>query len=79
MLYFQKISFQIIYCRNMSDAAIFIFDNIYIRHVKFDPTLYRHIVGIRMGTKYAPLVADFFVAMKYISCCLFLGLRKMKV
>ena len=61
MLYFQKISFQIIYCRNMSDAAIFILDNIYIRHVRFDPTLYRQIVGIRMGTKCAPLVADFLL------------------
>ena len=32
-------------------------DNIYIR---FGTKLYRHIVGIPMGTNCAPLVADFF-------------------
>ena len=35
----------------------FLLDNIYIR---FDTKLYRQIVGIPMGTNYAPLVADLF-------------------
>ena len=33
-------------------------DNIYIR---FDTKLYRQLVGILMGTNYAPLVADLFL------------------
>ena len=36
----------------------FLLDNIYI---KFGTKLYRQIVGIPMGTKYAPLVADLFL------------------
>ena len=34
------------------------FDNI---HIKFGNKLYRQIVGITMGTKCAPLVADLFL------------------
>ena len=46
-------------------------DNIYIR---FGTKLYRHIVGIPMGTNCAPLVADLFLScyerdiMKTLSC-----------
>ena len=36
----------------------FLLDNIYIR---FGSKLYRQIVGIPMGTNYAPLVADLFL------------------
>ena len=52
-------------CQNVCDALSFLLDNIYIR---FGTKLYRQIVGIPMGTNYAPLVADFFYsAMKEIS------------
>ena len=36
----------------------FFLDNIYIR---FSTKLYRHIVGIPMGTNCAPIVADLFL------------------
>ena len=39
------------------DALSYLLDNIYIR---FGTKLYRHIVGIPMGTNCAPLVADLF-------------------
>ena len=39
----------------MCDVLHYLFDNIFIR---FGSKLYRHIVGIPMGTDYAPLVAD---------------------
>ena len=52
-------------CQNVYDALSFLLDNIYIR---FGTKLYRQIVGIPMGTKCAPLVADlFYSAMKEIS------------
>ena len=41
----------------MCEALIYLLDNNYIR---FGTKLYRQIVGIPMGTKCAPLVADFF-------------------
>ena len=41
----------------MTDALIYLLDNIYIR---FGSKLYRQNVGIPMGTNCAPLVADFF-------------------
>ena len=41
----------------MCEALIYLLDNIYIR---FGTKLYRQIVGIPMGTNYAPLVADLF-------------------
>ena len=44
-------------CQNVCEALIYLLDNIYIR---FATKLYRHIVGIPMGTNCAPLVADFF-------------------
>ena len=34
---------------------------IYIIYIRFGPKLYRQIVGIPMGTKCAPLVADLFL------------------
>ena len=42
----------------MSEALTFHLDNIYIR---FGSKLYRQSVGIPMGTKCAPLVADMFM------------------
>ena len=45
-------------CQNVCDALSFLLDNIYIR---FGTKLYRQIVGIPMGTKFAPLVADLFL------------------
>ena len=45
-------------CQNVCDALTFLFDNILIR---FGPKLYGQIVGIPMGTNFAPLVADLFL------------------
>ena len=42
----------------MCDALSYLLDNIYIR---FGTKLYRHIVGIPMGTNCVPLVADLFL------------------
>ena len=42
----------------MCDALHYLLDNISIR---FGSKLYRHIVGIPMGTNSAPLVADLFL------------------
>ena len=42
----------------VSEALIFLLDNIYIR---FGTKLYRQIVGIPMGTNSASLVADLFL------------------
>ena len=44
--------------QKVCEALTFLFDNIYIR---FGSKLYRHIVGIPMGTNCAPLVADLFL------------------
>ena len=52
-------------CQNVCEPLIYLLDNVYIR---FGTKLYREIVGIPMGTNYAPLVADlFYYAMKEIS------------
>ena len=40
------------------DALHYLLDNIFIR---FGSKLYRQIVGITMGTNFAPLVADLFL------------------
>ena len=45
-------------CQKVTDALIYLLDNIYIR---FGSKLYRQNVGIPMGTNCAPLVADLFV------------------
>ena len=45
-------------CQNVCGVLSFLLDNIYIRFVT---KLYRHIVGIPMGTNCAPLVADLFL------------------
>ena len=45
-------------CQNVCDALSFLLDNIYIR---LGTKLYRHIVGIPMGTECAPLVAEIFL------------------
>ena len=42
-------------CQKMCDALHYLLDDIFIR---FGSKLYRHIVGIPMGTNCAPLVAD---------------------
>ena len=42
----------------MCEALTFLLDNIFIR---FGTKLFRQIVGIPMGTNFAPLVADVFV------------------
>ena len=43
-------------CQKMCDALFYHLDNILI----FGSKLYKQIVGIPMGTNYAPLVEDFF-------------------
>ena len=43
-------------CQKMCDALHYLLDNIFIR---FGSKSHRQIVGIPMGTNYAPLVADF--------------------
>ena len=45
-------------CQNVCNALSFLLENIYFR---FGNKLYRQIVGIPMGTNYAPLVADLFL------------------
>ena len=45
-------------CQNVCDALTFLLDNIFIR---FGTKLYRQVVGIPMGTNFAPLVADLFL------------------
>ena len=45
-------------CQKVCEALTFLLDNIYIR---FGSELYTQIVGIPMGTNYAPLVADVFL------------------
>ena len=45
-------------CQNVCDALTFLLDNIFIR---FGTKLYRQVVGIPMGTNFAPLVADIFL------------------
>ena len=52
-------------CQNVCEALICLLDNIYIR---FGTKLYRQIVGIPMGTNFAPLVEIcFYFVMKEIS------------
>ena len=45
-------------CQKVTDALIYLLDNIYIR---FGSKLYRQNVGIPMGTNCAPIVADLFL------------------
>ena len=45
-------------CQSVCDALSYLLDNIYIR---FGNKLYRQIVGIPIGTNFAPLVADLFL------------------
>ena len=45
-------------CEKVCEALTFVLDNIYIRFVT---KLFRHIVGIPMGTNCTPLVADLFL------------------
>ena len=42
----------------MCEALTFLLDNIYIR---FATKLFRQIMGIPLGTNYAPLVVDLFL------------------
>ena len=49
-----------------SVMPLFIFWTIFF--IRFGTKLYRHTIGIPMGTNYAPLVADLFLfAMREIS------------
>ena len=45
-------------CQNVREALIYLLNNIYIRS---GTKLYRQIVGIPMGNKCAPLIADLFL------------------
>ena len=45
-------------CQNVGEALTFLLDDIFIR---FGTKLYRHVVGIPMGTNCAALVADLFL------------------
>ena len=45
-------------CQKVCEALVYLLDNIFIR---FGTKLYRQTIGIPMGTKYAPLVADMFL------------------
>ena len=44
-------------CQNVCDALVYLLANIFIR---FGTNLYRQTIGIPMGTKCAPVVADLF-------------------
>ena len=54
----QSKRFKLWSCQKMCDGLHHLFDNIFIR---FGSKLYRKIVGIPMGTKCVPLVADLFL------------------
>ena len=45
-------------CQNVCDSLTFLLENIFIR---FGTKLFIQVVGIPMGTNYAPLVADLFL------------------
>ena len=45
-------------CQNVCNALTFLLDNIFIR---FGTKLYKQVVGIPMGTNFAPLVGDLFM------------------
>ena len=45
-------------CAELCEAFTFLIDNIY---VQFEDVVYQQIVGIPMGTKCAPLIADLFL------------------
>ena len=53
--------------QKMCDALHYLLDNIFI---SFGSKLYRQVVGIPMGTNFAPLAADFFFVMIETLCCL---------
>ena len=45
-------------CRNVCEALVYLFDNIFIR---FGNNVFRQTIGIPMGTNCVPLVADLFL------------------
>ena len=51
-------SYTLLSCQKVCEALTFLLDKFYIR---FGTKLIRRIVGIRMGTNCAPLVADLFL------------------
>ena len=54
-----------------------IFWTIYL-YIRFGSKLYRQIVGIPMGTNFAPLIADCFCfVMRETSCSLFLKISRL--
>ena len=44
-------------CQKVCEALVYLLDNTFIR---FGTKLYRHVIGIPMGTNCGPLVADLF-------------------
>ena len=54
--------YKLLSSQNMCEDLIYLSDNIYIR---FGTKLYRQIVGIPVGTKCAPLVADLFLFLMF--------------
>ena len=54
----EELKYDLWTCQKVTDAFIYLLENIYFR---FGSKLYRQNVGILMGTKYAPLVADLFL------------------
>ena len=57
-------------CQKVCEALTFLLDNNYIR---FGSKLFTQIVGIRMGTNCAPLVADLFCSVMRETSCFPLG------
>ena len=54
----KNIKYDLWSCQKVTDALIYLLDNIYIR---FGSKIYRQNVGIPMGTNCVPLVADLFI------------------
>ena len=57
----QPTTFRLWSCQKVCDAFHYLLHNIFIR---FGSKLYSQIVGIPMGTNFAPLVADLFLFCK---------------
>ena len=53
----RNIKYDLLSCQKVTDALIYLLDNIYIR---FGSKLYRQNVGIPMGTNCVPLLLTYF-------------------
>ena len=51
-------------CQNVYDTLTFLLDNIFIQ---FGTRMYRQVVGIPMGTNWAPLVANLYEGLYDVS------------